>query len=309
MQSSMVFEGGRKIEDFKMRAPIYQEYPVTIKLGSKEGLYYDERFFVYEIVTDKKGNKSKKRVGILRSSNIVDNATIAQGKSPASTFRQEGGKRLFQGSLVELKEDFGLGFNMGYGLKDPFVGGVNLGIEARIPSILKGKANWAKYLRGLYLNANVSVGSFSDQELKLEDEFYYYTFTKTSGSTMAFGATLSRETYILKKGNLYLMPEIGAGIFSASVTSLDDAGNEPQGGLKIGNMYVNGGLGLGLHLSPMISFFAKAGFNMKIGEPSLTNDNGDDYNGILSADQSSSSIFSKARGFSTPVSVGLRLRF
>ncbi len=307
MQNSMVSKGGRKIEDFKMRAPIFQESPVSVKLGTKEGLYYDERFFVYEIVTDKKGNKEKKRVGILRSSKIVDNSIVAAGTSPASTFRQEGGKRLYQGSLVELKEDFGLGFNLGYIVSDPLAGGMTLGAEIRIPKLLKGSAGWNKYLRGIYLNANVSIGSFSDQKLNVEDASYYYNINKSSGSTMAFGASLSRETYFLKKGNLYVMPEIGAGLFSASLTELE--GTAPVGGINMGSLYVNGGLGLGFHFTPMISVFAKAGFNMKIGEPGFTNDAGEELDLILSVSQNNSSVFSKARGLSTPISAGLRFRF
>ena len=126
---------------------------------------------------------------------------------------------------------------------------------------------------------------------------------------MAYGASLSRETYIFKKGNIYLMPEIGAGLYSATVSKLNEEGAEPEGGLNIGSLYVNGGLGIGVHFTPMISLFAKASFNMKIGEPSLTDDSGTDYDGLLSAEQSASSIFSKTRGFSTPVSAGLRFRF
>jgi hypothetical protein len=309
MQEDMVSKGGKKVEDFKMRAPIFQEYPTTVKLGSKEGLYYDERFYAYDMEQDKDGKTVKKRRGVLRASKIVDNATVATGESPASTFRQEGGKALYQGTLIELKEDFGLGFSVGYGLLDNYVGGVNIGAEVRIPRFLKGSAGWNKYLRGLYLNANVAIGSYADQKLNLEDPFFIYNFQKASGSTMAIGASLSRETYILKKGNLYLMPELGAGIFSATVTEADGYDFTANGGLNIGGLYFNGGLGIGFHFSPMISLYTKAGFNMKLGEPSLTDDDGNDYNATFSTTQESGSIFAKARGLSTPVSVGLRFRF
>lgn len=165
MQEDMVSKGGRKIEDFKMRAPIFQEYPTTVKLGSKEGIYYDERFFVYEIGLDKKGNKVKKRIGILRSSKIANNSVVATGNSSASTFRQQGGKRLNQGLLVELKEDFGFGLSIGYGLLDNFVGGANVGVEIRIPSLFKSKAGYGKFLRGLYLNGNVGYNILPKKEV------------------------------------------------------------------------------------------------------------------------------------------------
>jgi len=306
MLASMVSKGGRKVDDFKMRAPIFQESPTTVKLGSKEGLYYDERFFVYDMIQDKEGKTIKKRRGILRASKIVDNAKIAEGSSPASTFRQEGGKKLYQGSLVELKEDFGYGLSVGYGLLDGFVGGVNVGAEVRIPRLLKGSAGWNKYLRGLYLNANIAIGSYADQDLNLVSEGL---LQDASGSTMAIGASLSRETYFLKKGNIYLMPEIGGGIFSASVNEADGVDYTENGGVNIAGIYVNGALGIGFHLSPVISLYTKAGFNMKLGDPSLTDDEGEDLGYVLPTNQKSGTIFDKARGFSTPVSVGLRFRF
>ena len=301
MQNSMVFNGGRKIEDFKMRAPIFQVYPTTVKLGNKEGLYYDERFYVFEIKQNKKtGESFKKRRGVLRASNIVDNSTIADGKSPASTFRQEGGKALYQGTLVELKEDFGLGLNIGYGLMDKFVGGVNLGIEARIPNFLKGKANWAKYLRGLYLNANVGYNILPEDEVWASYPDYKY-----SGSSMALGVSLSRETYIFKKGNLYVMPEIGGGILSVTLNEYFSDGTA----LNAGSMYVNGGLGIGLHVSPMISIFAKAGFNMRLGDATWTDENDTEYDVSTIGEFSTKSGFNKLNGMTTPVSVGLRFRF
>jgi hypothetical protein len=298
MQDDMVSKGGRKVEDFKMRAPIFQEYPITVKLGSKEGLYYDERFYVYDMEQDKEGKTIKKRRGVLRASNIVDNATIATGQSPASTFRQEGGKTLYQGTLVELKEDFGFGLSVGYGLLDKFVGGVNVGAEVRIPKFLKGSAGWNKYLRGLYLNANVGFNPYNDVQI-LED----YPEEKYSGSSMSIGASISRETYILKKGNLYLMPEIGGGIFSASLDEYFSDGTA----LNAGGMYVNGGLGIGFHFGPTVSFFAKGGFNMKLGEPTWTDENDTEY--TFNSEYASSSGFSKIKGISTPVYAGLRFRF
>lgn len=124
---------------------------------------------------------------------------------------------------------------------------------------------------------------------------------------MAIGASLSRETYFTKKGNFYLMPEIGAGILSVTLDKffVGDTDNE----LIASNIYVNGGLGLGMHISPSISIFAKAGFNMRLGEATWTDANETEYTVTQNGELTSKSGFNKLNGFTTPVFAGLRFRF
>lgn len=59
IQADATFNLSKKIEDFRVKAPIYQTKPLSAKLGTKEGLYFEQRFFVYEIVLDKDGNQKK----------------------------------------------------------------------------------------------------------------------------------------------------------------------------------------------------------------------------------------------------------
>ena len=296
MQDVMVFKGGREIEDFKMRAPIFQEKPITVKLGTKEGLYYDERFFVYEMEQDKEGKTVKKRRGVLRTSNIADNSMIATGTSPASKFRQQGGKKLYQGTLVELYEDYGYGFSIGYGLLDNFIGGATVSAEVRIPRLFKGSGKLNKYLRGLYLNVNASynplmTGKKIDDDL--EDEYDF--------QCISYGGSLSRETYFTRKGNLYLMPEIGGGLFTANTKDyVDPDSDNKKVTLTASGIYVNGSLGLGYHFTPMISFFVKGGFCMKL-DPT--------WEGAVIDTKNYSEDFKTIEGISFPVFAGLRFRF
>ena len=158
MQSNAIFAASRKVDDFKLKAPVLSERPLTAKLGTKEGLYVDQRFFAYEYELDKKGNEVKKRTAVVRAVTIAENDTIATGASTPSVFRQHGGKAVYQGTLLEMKEDFGLGLTMGYVLEDQFIGGLHAGLDLRITGItgkiLKPKVN--KLLRSWYLNVNLS---------------------------------------------------------------------------------------------------------------------------------------------------------
>lgn len=295
MQDVMVFKGGREIEDFKMRAPIFQEKPITVKLGTKEGLYYDERFFVYEMEQDKEGKTVKKRRGVLRTSNIADNSMIATGTSPASKFRQQGGKKLYQGTLVELYEDYGYGFSIGYGLLDNFIGGATVSAEVRIPRLFKGSGKLNKYLRGLYLNVNASYNPLMTGKNIFEDTLAEYDF-----QCISYGGSLSRETYFTRKGNLYLMPEIGGGLFTANTKDYpDDDDSDKKVTLTASGIYVNGSLGLGYHFTPMISFFVKGGFCMKL-DPT--------WEGAVIT-KNYSKDFKTIEGISFPVFAGLRFRF
>ena len=319
MQDVMVFKGGREIEDFKMRAPIFQEKPITVKLGTKEGLYYDERFFVYEMEQDKEGKTVKKRRGVLRTSNIADNSMIATGTSPASKFRQQGGKKLYQGTLVELYEDYGYGFSIGYGLLDNFIGGATVSAEVRIPRLFKGSGKLNKYLRGLYLNVNASYNPLMMDKMIFDEDAYDVAYTngdvakkeqdKLNFQCISYGGSLSRETYFTRKGNLYLMPEIGGGLFTANAKDYDyvdpDDSEVKKGTLTASGIYLNGSLGLGYHFTPMISFFVKGGFCMKLGDPTwkVEDDEIDFSNVKYSKD------FKTIKGISIPVFAGLRFRF
>ena len=81
IQSGAAFELGRKIEDFKLKVTVFKAYPVTAKLGTKEDLYTDQRFYVYEIEQDRSGNQSTVRKGVVRAKTINDNKGIATGTS------------------------------------------------------------------------------------------------------------------------------------------------------------------------------------------------------------------------------------
>jgi hypothetical protein len=256
MQDGIMAKGSRKIDDFKIRAPLFQETPPMVKIGTQEGSYLDERFFAYEMIQDDKGNKKKKKIGVLRVTEIADNSIIAEGTSPASRFSQQGGKSLYNGTLIELKHDRGYGGSLGYG-SNPIVGGVVVGFEARLSQIFKSKSK-KSFMNGMYLNGYISSSVMDSAEFKsiLNDKFDDFQRKVTS---LTLSATLAKEVYISRRGNFYLLPELGVGVASTTIEHFFNI--DSLSGCDISNTFVYLGLGAGYHLSPTVSISARIGLN------------------------------------------------
>jgi outer membrane protease len=97
------------------------------------------------------------------------------------------------------------------------------------------------------------------------------------------------------------MPEIGGGLFTASTEDYNDPSDyeDKKEKLTAEGIYVNGSLGLGYHFTPMISFFVKGGFCMKLAPSWDADIDTKNY----------SKDFKTIEGISIPVFAGLRFRF
>jgi hypothetical protein len=214
-----------------------------------------------------------------------------------------------------LYEDYGYGFSIGYGLLDNFIGGATVSAEVRIPRLFKGSGKLNKYLRGLYLNLNASYNPLMSNKMIFDEAAYDAAYEdaddgllvekeeqdKLNFQCISYGGSLSRETYFTRKGNLYLMPEIGGGLFTASTEDYDNPTDVDvkKEKLTAEGIYVNGSLGLGYHFTPMISFFVKGGFCMKL-QPSWDQK-------VINLNVSED--FKALEDISFPVFAGLRFRF
>lgn len=98
------------IGDFKVKTPLYSTNPLRAKIGLKEGLKADDRFFVYEHTLDVlNGITDVKRVGVTRSTgNISDNRHEAKGGMESTKFYQISGSRLKSGMILQQANDIGL---------------------------------------------------------------------------------------------------------------------------------------------------------------------------------------------------------
>ena len=100
------------VSDFRVRAPLVSVRPPEAKVGLKEGVFLDQRFFVYENVM-KNGQPVTVRRGVIRAKRVPDNRTIATGQSGQTKFYQVAGGRLTPGMLIEQKRDIGFSFFAG----------------------------------------------------------------------------------------------------------------------------------------------------------------------------------------------------
>ena len=113
----VIYDGERKIEDFRVKTPVYSVDPIAAKIGKKESLRTDQRYFVLEYQMNRKGETVTKRKGVVRAKHVIDNRKVATGQSTdVSTFYQIGGHRVDPGMLMQQRNDLGLGVSVGTAL-------------------------------------------------------------------------------------------------------------------------------------------------------------------------------------------------
>ncbi len=127
-------------EDFMVKTTIFQVRPIRAKIGKKEGLKCDNRYFAYEYVYDEKTNTTKPRFrGVIRAtSSIVDNRQVAKGDMPTSKFYQTSGRRLRTGYLLRQQNDYGIEATLGFEAGE--VGGIYGRVDARMGRYIGVKA-------------------------------------------------------------------------------------------------------------------------------------------------------------------------
>lgn len=121
MLSSSKFRGllaeiENEVEAFKVKTTIFGVKPILAKIGLKEGISTDRRFYVYEQVMKEDGEIKEKRVGVVRAQNRVsDNREVAQGDMEPSKFYQIQGRKLDMGMMMQENKDLG-STHIGYGI-------------------------------------------------------------------------------------------------------------------------------------------------------------------------------------------------
>jgi hypothetical protein len=95
--------------DFQAQGSIFKMDPIRSKVGMKEGVKVNQRWFVYELEQKSDGKIAQNRKGVIRASGkIADNRTQATGESATTKFYQIYGGRLAEGMLLQQKPDFGI---------------------------------------------------------------------------------------------------------------------------------------------------------------------------------------------------------
>jgi hypothetical protein len=327
MQNTAIDEFENKIEDFMVKTSIFGTNPLSAKIGKKENLKRCDRYFIYEIEVDANNNQVKKRKGVARAVNVVDNTGVATGDSKPSTFQQQGGKTVYEGMLLEAKKDIGTTVSLGYPVMSTTkaLGGIKLGVDQLIT--FSGTNN-------LYFGIGLTANLFSDiNPGNISAEGYEITDgTQTfSGYTAALSANFSKEIYFTRRGNIFLRPAIGAGISMYNLTSSSDKSIEftipdpENSSKKINNpfyswtsWFVPVNCAVGLNITPSIVVELKpeiiARFAARTGSIKI---NGKDKSFKLKQNTTNASDEMKSWGFDkidkmsiySGINVNLRVRF
>lgn len=138
----LIHKAETMIGDFRVKSPIYSTKPIRSKIGKKEGIKTDDRFFVYEHnIEPNSGVLNIERVGVVRAtSSIADNRHDAVGNMKTTKFYQVAGGNLKEGQILQQKNDIGLetSFLKAYGE----MGGFNVRFDYRISNMIKIKSTF-----------------------------------------------------------------------------------------------------------------------------------------------------------------------
>lgn len=134
--------------EFAVATALVNTKPLQAKIGMKEGLHIDTRYFVYEY-REVNGERVKKRVGVVRADkNIADNRRRARGNTKPSTFYKITGKRLDPGMLMEEHDDIGFEVH-GFGGDFFEIGGGGIRAGYNISKFFQGSFPTQFYITGM----------------------------------------------------------------------------------------------------------------------------------------------------------------
>jgi len=255
----------KKYEDFRVKTTIEQTHPLRAKIGKKEGVKTDNRYFAYEYVYNEKTNTTKQRYrGVVRATaQIVDNKEIATGNMGTTKFYQTAGKRLKTGYLLQQRNDAGIEISIGYGI-------------GNIPSVtgfdgVNGYSARVDYRLGRLLGVR-SFFLFAEGGLESRD---YDLGVNLDGTSSFHNIVFIRYSYGIAKGmqisrNLELRLSLGLGAEGADHS--DWQGTNFNSGIS--SAFYMGGLMLSKNLTRGIQIFGNVTYYYFTGK--VTNGDKDD---------------------------------
>jgi len=104
-----------KLEAFRVKTPVTNIDPIRAKIGRKESLKHEKRYFVWQYVESGSGAVVPKRKGVIRAQKVVDNQNDELGNTQESSFYQVGGGKISTGMTLQERKDLGIGLSAGYG--------------------------------------------------------------------------------------------------------------------------------------------------------------------------------------------------
>ncbi|MBK9146723.1 MAG: hypothetical protein IPM12_02750 [Flavobacteriales bacterium] len=250
MQKQAVERCSKKVSELRPRAPVVEAYPLTARLGTKEDVKVNDRFVAFEYKQGRKGY-SMKRKGVVRAYKVTRNQTDADGRTKPSTFQQQGGWKVWPGMSIEERHDLGVNISGGYVMGNAISTGISgtvkwngLGTLTRFPNFYIG--GFFNNYFGSSLDASGLVGSIGRDPKPGE----------WSGNGTDIGFLLSKEFYLMNRGNLYVEPTLGYGLATWHFTNNGSeaiSNKSDKDALSYKYRRINLGCGVGHHLGPFLA--------------------------------------------------------
>ena len=181
------------VEEWKVRTALYSVFPLRAKIGTKENLTVEDRYFVYEFRMNKNNQVYADRRGVVRAKKVVNNSYVAQGntdenlRNTTSKFYQVAGHKLEPGMFLEQNNDMGVGVTIGGA--GGSLGGAYINIEGlvgqyvgitQLKFFLGGHLGFNSYSHSRWSNDDVSF-MFYGGELGLSKGFFIMRNVSVSG--------------------------------------------------------------------------------------------------------------------------------
>jgi hypothetical protein len=275
----------RQRQDFRVKAMVSNVKPISAKIGKKEGLKFDHRYYVLENKTKSNGDITSHRVAVVKSMKVADNRKVTTGQTEPSTFYQiAGGKVDNYGMFLEQRNDVGLNVFLGTTVSglSGYTGRVEYYISKVFGDLVgkgksgKGLTSWKIYGEGAYGQNSYDIDEFVDD----------FTFARFS-----FG--IAKDFYPVSF--LHWGPFIGYGVESGDWESNTDED-------KIATDFVEMGARIGVNLAHNIQLLGSANYYMMISSEYQDKDGE-----VLNADFDYKGFFEDRMGLG--ISIGLRIMF
>lgn len=230
--------------DFQVQSPIAETSPLRAKIGLKEGLQIDDRFYVMEQVLRSDGKSTKDvRPAVFRvTKDIADNRKNADGHGKEyTTFYQVGGGSYDKGMTLVSKKDLGLSYIPL--ISNNFVGAE---IESRISKEVNIPGTF------VYASLGLPMGSMGTSEATFGPVEY-------SGSTLfQFGLGLRKEFNFARMFNA--SAHVGFSGYGYSTGGGDDSFK------TLAAYTLNVGGRFGVQVAPALNFFVGAEYGATFGD-------------------------------------------
>lgn len=248
--------------DFQVKTPLADIHPIRAKIGKKEGLKVDDRYYVMDQELKPDGTTKDVRHAIVRvSRKIADNRKEADGHSEDYTrFYQVGGWSYDRGMTLVQKKDIGMSFNPM--VSNNFAG---LEIEQRISRLVKLPGTF------VYARVGLPLGSKALDGKNFGPVKFDYTTadgTKLPGTLLTWGIGLRKQFSFARMFNI--AGHVGFNgyyMLTSGELLLGAADGSPRALSKdLGTFTINGGVRLGVQVAPALGFFVGADYGYSIGD-------------------------------------------